>query len=73
VAQKDIYIKPMLGKSIPYPQSRTFLRQSGAWVKPSTYWNRRIAQKDVAIATPPVITPVAVSNVAPGTSNVSTK
>jgi Protein of unknown function (DUF2635) len=63
--QKNIFIKPVNSKKVPYPQSRQFLRSDGAWVQPSTYWNRRIAQNDVAISTPvtTVESNVIVSNV----------
>lgn len=50
---KQIYLKPAAGLRVPDPATGEPLPPTGARVAPSAYWTRRLADGDVAPATPP--------------------
>lgn len=48
-----IFIKPVAGMTIPSPDhNKQALPAEGAWVKPSSYWNRRLDAQEVTEAKP---------------------
>lgn len=42
-----MFLKPVKGRTVPDPVRGDLLPESGRNVEPSTYWLRRIADKDV--------------------------
>lgn len=48
-----MYVQPAPGLSIRDPDLLDFLPPEGREVPDSDYWNRRVIDRDVALATPP--------------------
>lgn len=47
-----LFLRPATGLAVPMPDG-TALPPDGGWAEDNLYWQRRIAEGDVAIAEPP--------------------
>jgi len=48
-----IYVRPAERLQVRYPRTGEVLPAEGAFVEPSTWWLRRLIDKDVVVADPP--------------------
>lgn len=48
-----MYVKPIAGRQVPYPDINALLPEAGANVEDNQYWQRRLLDGDVVVAEPP--------------------
>lgn len=53
-----MFVKPAAGLSVPDPERGGLLAAEGREVEPTTYWHKRVEDKDVEIVQTPAPAPV---------------
>ena len=54
---KKIFVKPASGVLVPHPETGAHLPAEGAFIRPSKYFLRRIAEGSLFVTDPPATSP----------------